>query len=173
MKRFCLITIAFAALAVPAVVLAGSGDNGFDGVVHSIEGRYHVHATRIPFMGLVSMVSKKASHGGVAGLHLAEFDSVTEAVDGNELNALVEQKLGEGWERIIRETSKLGKNQTLIYVRPDGDKMAMLVVDLDGTELDVVQVSVDPKHLDDDIGHYGHHHRDGDKDSGTTNDDSN
>jgi len=167
MKRFCLITIAFAALAVPAVVLAGSGDNGFDGVVHSIEGRYHVHATRIPFMGLVSMVSKKASHGGVAGLHLAEFDSVTEAVDGNELNALVEQKLGEGWERIIRETSKLGKNQTLIYVRPDGDKMAMLVVDLDGTELDVVQVSVDPKHIDDDMGRYTHHHRDNDNGEST------
>jgi len=32
--------------------------------------------------------------------------------------------------------------------------------------MDVVQVSVDPKHLDDDIGHYSHHHHDdGDKDS--------
>jgi hypothetical protein len=28
----------------------------------------------------------------------------------------------------------------------------------------VVQVSVDPKHLDDDIGPYKHKHRDGDKD---------
>jgi hypothetical protein len=34
------------------------------------------------------------------------------------------------------------------------------VVDLDGNEMDVVQVSVDPKHLDDDIGQYSHHHHD-------------
>jgi len=34
----------------------------------------------------------------------------------------------------------------------------MLIVDLDGREMDVVQVSVDPGHLNDSIGHYSHHH---------------
>ena len=165
MKRFCLITIAFAALAVPAVVLAGSGDNGFDGVVHSIESRYHVNATHIPFMGLISLVSKKATHGGVGSLHVAEFDSFTEQVDGNELNSLVEEKLGQGWERMVRETSKQGHEQTLVFIHPEGDRMGMFVVDLEGNEMDVVQLSVDPKHLDDDIGHYSHHHNDGDNDN--------
>jgi hypothetical protein len=37
----------------------------------------------------------------------------------------------------------------------------------------VVQVSVDPKHLDDDIGQYRHHHHDdADKESGNGGDDS-
>jgi hypothetical protein len=160
MKALILIPIAFVSLAVPVAVLAGSGEGGFDGVVHSIESRYHVHATHIPFMGLISLISKKATHGGVAGIHVAEIDSFTETVNGDELKSMVEQKLGAGWEPMIRETSKSGHEQTLIYIHPEGEKMGMFVVDLDGSEMDVVQVSVDPNHLDEDIGHYQHHHHD-------------
>jgi hypothetical protein len=165
MRRFWLIPIAFVVLAIPVAVLAGGGEGGFNGVVSSIEGRYHVHATRIPFMGLISLVSRKATHGGVAGIHVAEFDSFTEEVDGSELNRIVEEKLGAGWERMIRETSRRGHEQTLIFIHPEGERMGMFVVDLNGNEMDVVQVSVDPKHLDDDMGHYSHHHRDADKNS--------
>jgi hypothetical protein len=160
MKRLFLIPIGLMVLSVPAAVLAGGGEGGFDGVVHSIEGRYHVRATRIPFLGLISLVSRKATHGAVGGLHIAEFESFTETVDGDELNRMVEEKLGSGWERMIRETSKKGNEQTLIFTHPDGARMAMFIVDLDGNEMDVVQVSVDPKHLDDDIGQYSHHHKD-------------
>jgi|ERR1700691_3402839 hypothetical protein len=159
MKQLFLIPFGLIALAIPAAVLAG-GESGFDGVVHSIESRYNVRATRIPFLGLISLVSRKATHGTVGGLHVAEFESFTETVDGDELNRMVEEKLGSGWERMIRETSRKGHEQTLIFAHPEGDRMAMFVVDLDGNELDVVQVSVDPKHLDDDIGQYRHHHQD-------------
>ena len=167
MKHLWLIPIGFVALVIPVAVLAGSGEGGFDGVVHSIESRYHVRATRIPFMGLVSLISSKATHGGVGGLHIAEFDSFTEQVDGNELNRMVEEKLGAGWERMIRETSNQGHEQTLVFTHPEGDRMGLFVLDLDGNELDVVQVSVDPKHLDDDIGQYTHHKqvKGGEKDS--------
>ena len=158
MKQLWLIPIAFVALAVPVAVLAGSGESGFNGVVHSIESRYHVKATRIPLLGLVSLVSRKATHGGVTSLHVAEIERFTEPVDGEELNQMVEEKLGPGWERIIRETSKRGSEQTLIFIHPEGERMGLFVLDKDGNEMDVVQVSVDPKHLDDDIGHYTHHH---------------
>jgi hypothetical protein len=163
MRRLWLVPIVFIALLVPVAVLAGSGEGGFDGVVHSIETRYHVRATRIPFLGVISLVSRKATHGGVSGLHLAEFESFSEKVDGDELNSMVEEKLGAGWERIIRETSKKGDDQTLIFIHPEGDLMDLFVLDLDGHQMDVVQVSVDPNHLDDDIGRYRHHHGDGDK----------
>jgi hypothetical protein len=164
MKRLWLIPMGLVALAVPVAVLAGSGESGFDGVVHSIESRYHVKATRIPLLGLVSLVSRKATHGGVTGLHVAEIERFTEPVDGDELNQMVEEKLGPGWERIIRETSKKGNEQTLIFIHPEGERMGLFVLDKDGNEMDVVQVSVDPKHLDDDIGRDTHHH-DGDDDS--------
>ena len=171
MRWFVWIPMAAVALTVPVAVLAGAGEGGFDGVVHSIEGRYHVRATKIPFMGLMSLVARKTTNGGVSNLHVAEIESFQEKIDGDELNRMVEEKLGAGWERIIRDTSRHGEEQTLIFTRPEGDRMGLFVVDKDGNEMDVVQVSVDPKHLDEDIGKYTHHHeksddgKDADKDA--------
>jgi hypothetical protein len=151
-------------------VLAANGEGSFDGVVSSIEGRYHVRATRVPFMGLLSLVSRKATHGGVAGVHVAEFVHFSEPIDGDELNRMVEQKLGAGWERMIRESSHCGKDQTLIFAHPEGARMGLFIVDRDGDEMDVVQVSVDPDHLNENIAKYNHSHSDDDdkEDSGAT-----
>jgi hypothetical protein len=164
MRHLWLIPFGFMALAIPAAVLAGGSETGFDAVVNSIESRYHAHATRIPFLGLISLVSSRATHKGVSGIHVADFESFNETVDGQELNDLVEQHLGPGWERMIRDTSRKGHEQTLIFVHPDGSRMGMFIVDLDGHEMDVVQVSVDPDHLKDSIGHYSHYREGDDKD---------
>jgi len=165
MRRLILIPVCFFALAVPVVVLAGGSQGGFDSVVSSIETRYHVHAQRIPFLGLISFVSRTATGDGVSGMHVAEIEDFQSDVDGDELNSLVQQKLGQGWERVIRETSRKSGSQTLIFMRPDGRRMGMFVLDLDGRDMDVVQMSVDPNHLSESIGKYEHHHRDkGDRD---------
>ncbi|WP_348263837.1 hypothetical protein P8935_04570 [Telmatobacter sp. DSM 110680] len=160
MKRLILIPICFVALAVPVVVLASGAQGGFDSVVNSIETKYHVHAQRIPFLGLISLISHKATDGGVNGMHVAEIDDFHADVDGEELNKMVQQKLGSEWERVIRETSRKGNSQTMIYMHPEGQRMGLFVLDLDGHEMDVVQVSVDPNHLSENIGKYAHHHRD-------------
>ncbi len=164
MRRLWSIPIVFVALVIPVVVLAGNGEGGFDGVVHSIESKYHVRATRIPFLGIVSAISRRATHDGVCDLHIAEFESFAEPVDGDELNRMVQEKLGSGWERIIRETSRQGKEQTLIFIHPEGNRMGLFVLDADGHELDVVQVSVDPDHLNENLGHYRHSHHPRDED---------
>lgn len=164
MRRLWIVPVVFVALLVPVAVLAGAGEGGFEGVVHSIESKYHVRASRIPFLGLISLISKKATHDGVSGIRLAEFEHFTEPMDGDDLNRMVAEKLGAGWERIIRETSRKGNEQTLIFIHPEGERMGMFVLDLDGSELDVVQVSVDPDHLNENIGHYEHHHHESDAD---------
>ncbi len=155
MRRLLWIPVIAIALVAPITVLAGGG-SGFNGVVDSIEGRYHVHATRIPFMMLASLVARSATHNGVSGVHVADFENFTGPVNGDELNAMVEQKLGSGWSRMIRETSKHGNEQTLIFAHPEGSRMGLFILDLDGHELDVVQVSVDPDHLNETIGKYDH-----------------
>lgn len=158
MRRFLFIPICGVALLVPVAVLAGGGEGGFNGVVHSIESRYHVHATRIPFMGLISFISRKATSGGVSNIHVAEFDKFSATMDGEELNQIVQQKLGPGWERVIRETSRNGAEQTLVFMHPESARMGLFVIDADGHELDVVQVSVDPDHLNESLDRYDHHH---------------
>lgn len=183
MKRLIFFAVSFAALLVPVAVLASGGsgspaagpgrwgevDGGFDSVVGSLESRYHAHATRIPFIGLVSLVSRKATHNGVANLHLAEFEDFSAPVDGDELNTLVTEKLGSGWERMIRETSRKDNEQTLIFTRPEGKRMGMFIVDLDGDDMNIVQISVDPDHLSESIGQYDHHHHDDNSDDDDSN----
>jgi len=167
MNRHFWIPLACAALCVlivvPWVALAAGGEGGFDGVVGSIESRYHQHAMRIPLMGLASVVAGAATHGGVDGVQVAEFEHFSAPVDGEELNRLVEEKLGQGWERMIRETGRHGGEQTLIFSHPEGKRMGLFILDLNGTELDVVQVSVDPDRLNETILKYKHH--DGGEDS--------
>jgi hypothetical protein len=162
MRRLLLIPVCFFALAVPVVVLANGARGGFDGVVAAIEEHYHVHAEQIPFLGFISFISRKATHGGVSGVHVAEIDNFEADVDGEELNRIVGEKLGAGWDRVIRETGRRGRDQTLIFMHPEGQRMGLFVVDLDGHEMDVVQISVDPNHVNESIGKYDHHLRDGD-----------
>ncbi len=151
--------VAVAAIVVPIAVMAGEG-SAFDAVVSAIESRYHVRAERVPFIGLASLVAGGTTHGGVGGLNVAEFDNFTAKVDGNELDAMVEEKLGSGWERVIRESSS-GGSQTLIFMHPEGARMGMFIIDLDGHEMDVVKISVDPDHLNESIGKYTHSHGEG------------
>jgi hypothetical protein len=158
-----LVPVGLVIVMTPMILLAAGGSGtGFDAVVHGIESRYHAHANRIPFMMLISGIAGIATHGGVHGLHIAEIENLQGPVDGKELNDLVEQRVGKGWQRMIRETSRNTghdcDDQTLIYVKPDGERMGLLVVDLSGHEMDVVQVSVDPNHIDDDMGQFRHPH---------------
>jgi hypothetical protein len=170
-----LITGMLAAVMAPAIVLAANGQvfgpgGGFDAVVRGIEQRYHERATKVPLMGLISGIAGMSTHGGVKGIHVAEFEHVKEPMDGTELNDLVEQRVGRDWRRMIRDTSrnKDGERigQSLIYVRDEGERIGMLVVDLDGGELDVVQLSVNPDRLSDEIGKHVKHHEDAAKDDG-------
>ena len=173
-----LVPLGIAAVMTPAIMLAAGGNGqGFDAVVRSIELRYNAHATRIPFMGLISGIAGLSTHGGVRGLHVAEFEHFRgdgdAPVDGAEFNALIEKHVGQGWQRIIRESSRDGGEQSLIYVRPEGDHLGMMVVDLDGRELDVVQLSMNPDQLMNEVSKHHHHHDnsdDGDSDKPKSND---
>jgi hypothetical protein len=147
----------FTLVAVVSVIAMAPRRAGFDGVVNSIESRYHVHATQIPMMGMVSVIALGATHGGVGDVHVAQFEHFSGTVDGDELNRMVADRLGRDWDRMIRETGRNGGEQTLIFSRPEGKRMGLFVVDLDGHELDVVQVSVDPDHLNQSIAHYERH----------------
>lgn len=158
MKRIILLTLGFvvAGLAVAKVVTAAQGNTGFDATVRAIEIRYHAHATRIPLMGFASAIARISTKGGVGGVNVVTFENFKGPVDGAEFNALVEEKLGRSWKRIIRETHPQSTEQSLIYARPEGNRMGLVVIDLDSNELDLVTFSVDPKHLQDEISKHTH-----------------
>ena len=46
----------------------------------------------------------------------------------------------------------------MIHIHLEVERMGLFVVDLDGHELDVVVVSVDPEHLNENLDRYEHRH---------------
>ena len=74
---------------------------------------------------------------------------------------------------MIRETNRSGNEQTVIFVRGEGKQIGMLVVDMSGRELDVVQISMNPDQLMQQLKEHDHHlENDGDgKKSGPSDDD--
>lgn len=149
-----LIVVLLFAFVPFSAALAAKSDTGFDAVVHAIEGRYQVHATHLPMMGLVKMVAHHASHSGASDLHLAEIDNFTAPVDSEELTRLVEEKIGAGWTRMVRETHHRNSSETQVYIRPEGEQMGVFILDKSGREMDLVQVSVTPDSLGDTIREY-------------------
>ena len=158
MRRLLWIPLILVALAIPVTVLAG-GREGFNGVVGSLEDHYSVRATHIPMMGLVSLIARAGSHGQVANLHVAEFDHFTKPLDRDDLDRLVAEKMGAGWERVILETSRHGQKteQSFIFMRDEHPRIGLFILDHDSNELNVVQLSVDPNQLGQTLHKYTHH----------------
>jgi hypothetical protein len=134
----------FVLLFAGAALLASTGcsaaDRDFNAVVSAVEHKYSVHAQRIPMMGLVSVCASVKTHGGVRGLHVAQFDNLR-GMDGKDLYPLLRSRLGDDWQPFVTEVSG-GKNrdgdQSVILVRPDGSSMGMMIANYDHGELDLV-----------------------------------
>ncbi len=156
MRRLWTVSVLCATLLLPVAVLALSGASGFDAVVHSIESRYHVRATSVPFMSLASVITRGATKNGVGGLRVADIENISGPVDADELNRIVAENLGVGWERMIRESSH--NEQTLIFVHPQGQRTRLFILDLDGKEMSFIELSVDPGHLQESLDQHSHHH---------------
>lgn len=143
MRTSTLYAIALLAVA-PAIGCASGHD--FDRVVSAVEQHYAVHAQRVPMMGLVSLCAWGASHGGVKGMHIAEFDHLT-LDKSDDLSRLMRDKLGDRWQPFVTEHQASGQ-QDVIYVQPHGDSVRMFIADYDGNELDLVRLELNGKRLE-------------------------
>jgi hypothetical protein len=143
---------------LPAIGCAAS-NHDFDAVVSSVEHRYSVHAQRVPMMGFVSLCARVATGGGVKGMRIAEFDHLAAITDTNELSRLVGDSLGGEWQRFVTDRQGNG-NLSVIFVRPEGQAMRMLIADYEHGDLNVVRMELNG----DQLSHWmndpeGHAHR--------------
>lgn len=129
-------------LLASATLYSFAADRDFDGLVSELAHRYDAHATRVPMMSLVSLCARFATHGGVKGLRVVEFDEVGTTPDASELSSLVRNHLGPEWQPFVNEHDKEGKSQSIIFVREKGDALRMLIADYDHGELDVVRMEL-------------------------------
>jgi hypothetical protein len=129
-------------LLVGATLYGFAADRSFNGLVSEVEHRYDAHATRVPMMSFVSLYARFATHGGVKGLRVVEFDDVKATVDVSELTSLVRNHLGPEWQPFIHEHHKQGESESIIFVRAKGNAMGMMIADYEHGELDVVRMEL-------------------------------
>ena len=129
-------------LLAGATLYCFAADRGFNSLVSEVEHRYDAHATRVPMMSFVSLCARFATHGGVQGLRVVEFDDVKATVDVSELASLVRSHLGAEWQPFIQEHGKQGESESIIFVREKGDAMGMMIADYEHGELDVVRMEL-------------------------------
>ena len=138
--------LATALLVKVSTMSCAASGNDFDAVVSAVEHRYQVHAQRVPMMGLVSLCAHVATGGGVKGMHIAEFEHLTHIAGTEELSQLVSVSLGDQWQHFI--TEREGNHKlSVIFVRPEGDGMRMLIAEMDHGELDVIRMELNGQHL--------------------------
>ncbi len=137
--RFSLI----AAVLVGATFYTFAADSDdFEGLISQVARTYDTHATRVPLMGLVSLCARVATHGGVKGLRVAEFDHLKAALDDPELTSLLRKNLGPEWQPFINERNQREGSQSVIFVRPEGNGLHMLIADYEHGELDLVRMEL-------------------------------
>jgi hypothetical protein len=146
MKHLTLSTMFLAASLLPASGCAAA-DHDFNAVVSGVESRFAIHAQRMPMMGFVSLCARFATHGGVKGMRIAEFDNLAHDLDSQDLLDVVRSKLGEEWQPIVTERASRNGELSVIFVRPAGRSMRMLIADYEHGELDVVRMELNGDEL--------------------------
>jgi len=124
----------------------------FDSLVQAISGRYQMHGRTVPMMWLANVCAARFTHGGVRGMRVVQFEDASRIAKSStapaEFGDLVRAEMGERWSPMVREHKESGED-SYVYVQnaTDGDLTRLIVVDLDGSELDVVGISLKPDQL--------------------------
>lgn len=128
-------------LILSSSTFAFAGDAEFKGIVHTIEHTYGVHHMHIPLLGVAMFFARPS---GVRGLKLAIFEGFQTPDDADGVRRVIEQSLGPEWYPFVRVRST-GKNNgeiTLIYTSPLGNRMRMMIVNLEPSEAVVVKMEL-------------------------------
>ena len=128
-------------LVLWASSFAFAGDAEFKGIVHTIEHAYGVRHMHIPLLGVAMFFARPS---GVRGLKLAIFEGFQTPDDAEGVRRVIEQSLGPDWYPFVRVRSN-GKNHgetTLIYTSPRGNRMRMMIVNLEPSEAVVVKMEL-------------------------------
>jgi hypothetical protein len=123
-------------------------DSDLTRLVKEIENRFHVRRTHIPLWGLMKPLVKVSTPHRGQGLDIAIFDEQSLRIENMEaFEKTVLATLGETWQPFVRIRSKRDGEQTLILVRPNGNKFKMMIVTCEPDEAVIVKLDVKWKDL--------------------------
>jgi hypothetical protein len=139
--------LAFAAVTMPQS--ARARDKEFGTLVHYVESHYHAHRQYRFLIGFASMAVNIAHPYGVKGMKLALWEDAKIKANGDadDFPAVVRAGLAEDWQPMVRVWSRHAGERTVVFAKPDGNEMKLLVATIDQEDAVVVQVKINPDNL--------------------------
>lgn len=130
----------------------------FGDIVHHIEVRYHAHRNYRFLMAFAGFTAKMWPGTGVKDVKIAFFENqnLFPSDPDKELNELLQQTGKSGWQQMIR--SRRRGELSYIYAQPSGKDLKLLVVNLERSEAEVIEVKIDPDKLEKFIAEHEHDH---------------
>ena len=134
------------AVAVLLLVLTVPLHADFSTVASAIDGHRGVKRIWIPFLGLARMVAWVASPKGVHDFQLATFEGA-DRLDPRELQRILAEKAGPGFQPLVRTWSRRSKEWSFIYARPrpNGTRVELMILAHDNDDTVLIRVDVDTK----------------------------
>jgi hypothetical protein len=123
-----------------------ASNNGFDAAVSAVEQQYHAQPENIPMQWFVSLCATVSTGGGVRHMRVANFDNIGAVANPDDLAAMLSSHLPQPWHRMVLSRDG-AQDFSLIYVRPEGRSMRMLVASYDHGELDLVRMDLNGERL--------------------------
>jgi len=147
--RILIVTAALTVAVITAPQSSSARDKEFGVLVHYVESHYHVHRQYRFLLGFACLAVKIAHPEGVKGMKLAlwENEKIRAKSDADDFPDVVKAGLAEGWQPMVRVWSRRNGERTVIFAKPDGKDMKLLVATVDQEDAVVVQVKIDPDKL--------------------------
>ena len=119
-------------------VVASAQDRDVQAVVSAIEQRYGLRHRGLPWIAKPFI---KTAGAGMS-IELFEDQRLPDSASLKELDDLTSGALGGGWRSFIRVDSRRDHERTLIYAKPEGRHMLLLIVAADAHETTVLKMKL-------------------------------
>jgi len=134
MKRIAAVLVLLTLAAAPMRA-------DFDGIVRAVSRTRGLHRVDIPMLGLARFAVWIVHPKGVHDFQLATFEG-SGTIDGETARAILNAE-GSGFTPIVHARSNRTGEWSLIYAKPGGRTVEMIVVSHDKSETVVVRAVVD------------------------------
>ena len=129
-----------------AVMLTGAvmQASEFDWIARHVEQESGCRRTHIPFFGLARFAVAVGHPAGASELNLAVFEHTD--ISPVRFSEIVNEAAGSFWKPILRVRSSRGQSTT-IFAQHDGQRVRLLIGNLDHGEATLVEVRVNVEQL--------------------------
>jgi hypothetical protein len=158
-NRYAARAIILFAIIWMTIMTVAAGEAEFNAVVRLIESFYHVKHKSLPILAKVGVKAARTA-GRIAGgpaEQLAEAGSIKLAIfedqdfkasaGVNDFRKSVRDALDRQWTPLIQVLSSKAEDQNYIYLKDEGEKIRVLVVNIGRRDATVVQMDVAPQKL--------------------------